>query len=436
MSNNYIYDDREFDWTNYWEEMSARVEKARAGKDDAPAPPGGDGGSGGGSPMGGASPSVHFNPPGPGYTNCVTWQEFWCSAIAVGSGGLYVTLSNTLPGVTYQLQETTDLANSSWVDVAEAAATNYTLEFGPISESSPNLFFRGVVVTNGQYPAIVQPPYNQVAAVGGSATFTVVATGVAPLSYQWEFNGTNIADATNSSYTVSNVTSGSFGSYSVVVSNIVCEADSAAAILSPAWTASLGAGFTASPAVGPDGTIYIANLNNQFFALNPVSGSVKWTGAVATPNDTSDLTSSAAVTSNDAAVYVGSKDGFLYAFNPANGAVLWSNQLGGSVFSSPAISAADGTIYVTTVNGGSSGLFAINPASQSTNWFFAADDTVTGIGAASDSSPAVGPECASYFLDSAGDLYAVDSGGNLKWFFPVPAGSSPDASPAIDADGN
>ncbi|HUO65943.1 MAG TPA: immunoglobulin domain-containing protein, partial [Gammaproteobacteria bacterium] len=34
-------------------------------------------------------------------------------------------------------------------------------------------------------PSIATQPANQTAAVGGTATFTVVATGSAPLSYQW-----------------------------------------------------------------------------------------------------------------------------------------------------------------------------------------------------------------------------------------------------------
>jgi hypothetical protein len=179
VSNNYIYDDRQFDWTNYFERGESMARADASTKDDAPAPPGGlsDGGSGVSSPMAYAN----FQPPGAGYTNCVTVEAFWCSQISIGSGGIYVTLSNTLPGVAYQLQETTNLAVPSWVNIGEVTASNYTAEFGPIAEAGPNLFFRGAVNTNGQYPAIIESPLNQVAAVGGSATFTVTASGVEPL---------------------------------------------------------------------------------------------------------------------------------------------------------------------------------------------------------------------------------------------------------------
>ena len=65
-------------------------------------------------------------------------------------------------------------------------------------------------------PAPAGPIY-----VGGSATFTVVAGGVQPITYQWYLNSTTlITDATNASYTVSNLQLGDSGkSFHCVVSN-------------------------------------------------------------------------------------------------------------------------------------------------------------------------------------------------------------------------
>jgi hypothetical protein len=40
--------------------------------------------------------------------------------------------------------------------------------------------------------------------LGSNATFNVTATGATNLYYQWQFNGANIAKATNSLYTVTN----------------------------------------------------------------------------------------------------------------------------------------------------------------------------------------------------------------------------------------
>ena len=62
-------------------------------------------------------------------------------------------------------------------------------------------------------PIITQNPTNLVVPVGSNATLTVLATGTAPLLYQWFFNGTAIVGATiASSITGSGAGSGSGGS--------------------------------------------------------------------------------------------------------------------------------------------------------------------------------------------------------------------------------
>ena len=48
-----------------------------------------------------------------------------------------------------------------------------------------------------QPPGITSQPLNQNASTGANVNFTVGATGSNPLSYQWRFNGTNLAGATN-----------------------------------------------------------------------------------------------------------------------------------------------------------------------------------------------------------------------------------------------
>src|SRR5207244_3364826 len=51
-------------------------------------------------------------------------------------------------------------------------------------------------------PSIATQPTNQTVTIGQTATFMVVAAGTAPLSYQWQENGTAISGATSASSTL------------------------------------------------------------------------------------------------------------------------------------------------------------------------------------------------------------------------------------------
>ena len=81
-------------------------------------------------------------------------------------------------------------------------------------------------------PSIMTQPASQTVTAGQTATFTVVAGGTAPLSYQWQKNGANIAGATSASYTTAVTTAADSGStFRVVVSNTAGTVTSAAATL-------------------------------------------------------------------------------------------------------------------------------------------------------------------------------------------------------------
>ena len=81
-------------------------------------------------------------------------------------------------------------------------------------------------------PTITTQPVNQTVTAGQTASFTVVAGGTAPLSYQWQKNGANIAGATLASYTTPVTTTSDSGStFRVVVTNTAGTVTSAAATL-------------------------------------------------------------------------------------------------------------------------------------------------------------------------------------------------------------
>jgi hypothetical protein len=91
-------------------------------------------------------------------------------------------------------------------------------------------------------PAITTEPASQNVTVGQAATFSVVATGTAPLSYQWQKNGTAITGATASSYaTAATTLTDSGATFKVTVTNSIGTITSAAATLTVSARAAAGA---------------------------------------------------------------------------------------------------------------------------------------------------------------------------------------------------
>ena len=148
------------------------------------------------------------------------------------------------------------------------------------------------------------------------------------------------------------------------------------------------------------------------------------------------LLSSPALGSNDT-VYVGSYDQYLYAINSTNGQLRWRysvkparNNEAAYIFSAPAI-ATDGTIYFGTDhqlggNGGSAGeLYALNPGGT-LKWVYP-------VNAAIYSDPAVGTGGTIYFGCYDTNLYALDAvRGEFRWKYATEGGIS--SSPTVWQD--
>jgi O-glycosyl hydrolase len=97
-------------------------------------------------------------------------------------------------------------------------------------------------------PSITTQPANQTVTAGQTATFSVVATGTAPLSYQWQKNGSAISGATAASYTTpATSTSDSGAAFKVVVTNSAGSATSNSATLT-VNTAQVAPSITTQPA--------------------------------------------------------------------------------------------------------------------------------------------------------------------------------------------
>jgi len=99
---------------------------------------------------------------------------------------------------------------------------------GKVTSSAATLTVNPATVA----PSITTQPVSQTVTAGQTASFSVVATGTTPLSYQWLKNGANIAGATSSSYTTPATTSFDNGAQlTVLVSNTVGSVTSNAATL-------------------------------------------------------------------------------------------------------------------------------------------------------------------------------------------------------------
>lgn len=80
-------------------------------------------------------------------------------------------------------------------------------------------------------PAITTSPTSQSLKAGTNATFLVIATGTAPLAYQWYFESSALTGATDSLLTIPRVDWDDAGEFTVVVTNLAGAITSAPAVL-------------------------------------------------------------------------------------------------------------------------------------------------------------------------------------------------------------
>jgi uncharacterized repeat protein (TIGR03803 family) len=168
---------------------------------------------------------------------------------SVYSGGtaLFTVATFGSSPVFYQWQrDGTNLINGGNISGANAATllvSNVTVNdvalYSVVVSNSSNALTSDIALLDVNYspPDISRQPVSLVRVAGTTASFSVTATGDAPLSYQWQENGTNLTDGGNifgsstSTLTITGVTSTNAGSYSVIVNNPIYAASSSAATL-------------------------------------------------------------------------------------------------------------------------------------------------------------------------------------------------------------
>jgi outer membrane protein assembly factor BamB len=205
------------------------------------------------------------------------------------------------------------------------------------------------------------------------------------------------------------------------------------------WTAQTGPTLKASPALGPDGTVYVASMNGKLYAVAP-PGTLRWTFRFAefpgtgtpvishSPPAGADGVGSGASPSvaPDGTVYIGANNRNFYAVGP-DGRLLWMFQAQreiAGIWSTAALSADGTTLYFGANKGG---IYAVNREDGSLRW----------------QHPIVGSIYSSPALDAAGHLYTGSTAGHLieldaatgETLFDYTAGAPIWTAPAIRPDG-
>ena len=195
-------------------------------------------------------------------------------------------------------------------------------------------------------PAITTQPADATAKVGSTATFTVVATGQAPLAYQWFVFAKKINGATSASYTTGTLASSDNNSfYFCLVTNSLGSIESNEALLTVTTT-------SPNPGVIPN-TLGNANPADVLTLHNDAARTGQYLGeTLLTPANVNSAkfgklgtlltdgqvdaqplyASGVTLPSGDVRniLYAATEHGSVYAFDAATGAVIWRDGLVGA----------------------------------------------------------------------------------------------------------
>ncbi len=138
-------------------------------------------------------------------------------------------------------------------------------------------------------PAISVQPVSLVVTSTQSATFSVTASGVPAVAYQWYFGTNAIGGATSSSYNIASAAAANMGNYFVIITNVagsvtssvaslVVNSTMSAVTLSPnngatgiCYDTPLAVTFDTAPSLGAAGTIKIYNITNSATPVDTIN---------------------------------------------------------------------------------------------------------------------------------------------------------------------
>ncbi|MBA4146547.1 MAG: immunoglobulin domain-containing protein [Verrucomicrobia bacterium] len=157
----------------------------------------------------------------------------------VTAGEIILSGTNGVPGGSFLVLSSHDvnLPFAEW----SVVATNFFDENGDfaftnsVSPSDAKKFYivsvEGAPPSTPVAPTILTQPLSQTVLTGQNATFSVGASGTAPLSYRWYFNTNTLLASSGNSLVITNAQASNAGNYFVIVTNDVGSATSAVATL-------------------------------------------------------------------------------------------------------------------------------------------------------------------------------------------------------------
>lgn len=230
-------------------------------------------------------------------------------------------------------------------------------------------------------PQIITQPTNVVAFVGSSTSFQVSVIGTAPLTYQWQFNGTNLVNgdtvdgATAPKLSISEVEPSNAGTYSVLLSNAFGGIASTNATLTvlpvtaPGYTLSTLTGFPGGHpnglVAGSNGSLYGTTRSGGAMAQGSVfqiSPNQFFTNLYSFTGGDDGGTPMGSLTRGASGVYYGSTAaggpaaiGSVFQISSSGAFSSWyafPNATNGQMPAGPLVQTADGSWYGTTREGG------------------------------------------------------------------------------------
>jgi hypothetical protein len=227
-------------------------------------------------------------------------------SVATGQTATFILAASGTSPLTYQWKKNgvaiAGSNSSSYTTPATTSSDNGAQFTAVVSNAAGSATSSAAVLTVSTAavaPAITAQPASQTVTVGQTATFSVAATGTAPLTYQWKKNSVAVSGANSATYTTPATTSSDSGAqFTVVVSNVAGSAASSAAVLtvSPAAVApsitaqptnqTVTAGQTATFSVAATGTAPLAyQWKKNSVAINGTNASSYTTPATASSDN-------------------------------------------------------------------------------------------------------------------------------------------------------